>query len=171
MKKFLILFVLPIFFGSCSVLVYNTGMAKANLYKSERLDEKLNRLTSKREVIVEFGPADKKEFEDGLEFWYYIDRISQLIPARSSTVVTVDDDVAKGNSNHTPAVLRETQETIMFIFDGEKVLKYTTDNVQLLTESNKVRDEIVSDTRALTVLAACADLMGLLVGIMIATDN
>ena len=116
-------------------------------------------------------PAPPAPFEDGLEFWYYIDRISQLIPARSSTVVTVDDDVAKGNSNHTPAVLRETQETIMFIFDGEKVLKYTTDNVQLLTESNEVRDEIVSNTQAFTFIAACGDLLGLMLGIMIATDN
>ena len=153
MKKLLILFTLPIFLGSCSVLVFSKGMAKVNSYESIRLDEKLNSLTSKREVIVELGPADEKKYEDGLEFWYYMDKTSDLIPGRSSVQINVDDDVAKGNSNYTPAMLRETQETIMFIFDGEKVLRYKTENIDLSLQTNSLRAEQALKWQRSTALA------------------
>ena len=169
MMKKIILLIIPLFFGSCSVLVYNKGMAKANSYESVRLDEKLNKLTSKRDVIVELGPADEKEYEDGLEFWYYIDKTSELIPGYTSVKVTVDDDVAKGNSNHTPAMLRETEETIMFIFDGERVLRYKTENINLSEETNRLRDAQVQDTMLFTILTACWDAVWIPLGIMIAT--
>ena len=127
---------------SCSLLVYNGYQQKINALESVTVSKQLENIESKKDVLLEFGPADSKQFENGFEFWTYTTIKSTMIAGNSQTSVTINDDIALGSSSYSPARIKEEEESIQFVFEGDDLIRYRTYNVNINEELNKQRKDL-----------------------------